>query len=118
MRCDIFYKTCTKKATPKEICLLIDVEEDASLEEIVAAASDESGIAFAARADKGIYEIQTDRGIFSRGGKALVRRDGSAYADVLFRTWEDMEGDTLESHPVELGDDREDHFFVSDLREC
>ncbi len=93
MRADVFYKTVTKKSAPKIIEIMVEVDEDATLEEIIAAATEESGIQLAARRDKGPHEVQTDLGIFSRSGKSLVRPDGTAYADVSFKTWEELEAE-------------------------
>lgn len=73
-----------------------NVPDNAGIEEIIDLAIKQLRIKFRNRASKGPFEVQTDKGIWSRGGKVFYDAQGKLYKDVKFRSWEQMEKDEEE----------------------
>ena len=99
INCSLYYRTMAKSnPNHRVVCFDVLVPEGAhTVEAIIGIGSKERCMALAGRADKGVFEIQTDLGIFSRPADIhLVRRDGTAYGDVVFKTWAQMEQEEAE----------------------
>jgi len=85
MRVDIFHRTYSKTGNGRVLEFSIEVPKGATIDQILAAA-------FAQGVPKGgsssgIFEIQTDEGIWSIGSTAKVLRPGNA----VFKTWDQLE---------------------------
>jgi|CXWL01.1.fsa_nt_gi hypothetical protein len=86
----VFYPTAGKNSVTKSIEINAP-NAFAGVAEFIAEASKVSGLNLKARQSKGPTEIQTDAGIYYRGGKSLLHSDGMVAHDIEFRSWEELD---------------------------
>lgn len=88
----IFYPIAGKAGQPsKTVAIEIQAPVGARLSRMMGIAREKTGINFERRQSKAPTEVQTDEGIFYRGGRPLYTSDGFEAHDIEFKTWEALE---------------------------
>lgn len=93
MNADLFYRSWnghTKTKSVKETS--VEVGEEMGFAEILAAATEQTGVQFARRGGLGVFQIQTDAGIWARtdGTEGVLQAH-----NVTFKSWEQLEAEEL-----------------------
>ena len=88
MQADIFFRTFNKIPERQNVQVVtVDVPHDATVRDMVAAAAAACGKALLSRNGRiGVFEIQTDLGIWDREDEGCVLNGA-----VRFRSWEQLE---------------------------
>jgi hypothetical protein len=101
MRADCFYRAYNRDQarmlSERNVrCVSVEVDSAADLGTILAAGYAASGHTPFAHRCTGIYEVQTDRGIFSAlDERALDPRSPRAAARVVFKSWDELEAEEV-----------------------
>lgn len=95
---DIFVRT--KRGEPAG-AWKIRLPSNLPIEELITQASEFLGKKLRQRGSKGVFEVQTDAGIWSRpGGGVFYNNKGELFGDVAFKTWEAIEAEEEKAPPA------------------